>query len=130
LKRKNLVFQRLLLKQRLRNQTIVNSISSGFSTFVLITISEIPGFSFSTVISVISGFSSSGISSDISILSDSIVNSVSSAEITVEKQKPGISEIVIETKVEKPEETELTIESDKIEISELILKFQVFPFQQ
>jgi hypothetical protein len=31
-----------------------------------------------------------------------------------------ISEIVIETKVEKPEETELTIESDQIEVSELI----------
>jgi hypothetical protein len=53
-------------------------VSSGFSTFVSITISEIPGFSFSTVISVISGFSSSDISSDISILSDSIVNSISS----------------------------------------------------
>jgi hypothetical protein len=39
--------------------------------------------------------------------------------ITVEKEKPDISEIVIETKVEKPEETELTIESDKIEISNL-----------
>jgi hypothetical protein len=41
--------------------------TESFSTFVSITIFEIPGFCFSTVISVISGFSSSGISSDISI---------------------------------------------------------------
>jgi hypothetical protein len=95
----------------------------------------ISGFSFSISISVISGFSSSGISSDISIWSDSIVNSVSSGFWTFVSIKiseipgfsfstvisvPGISKIVIETKVEKPEETELTIESDQIEISELI----------
>jgi hypothetical protein len=64
----------------------------------------------STSISVISGFS----------FSISISEKPKITEITIEKGKPGISEIVIKTKVEKPEETELTIESDKIEISELI----------